>query len=69
MQPATSLLDALRSYKAGSEAHPTPEDLLRLVLVVYLSSPAAFTKEEWNEIENELQSAGCDLKALQFVRR
>lgn len=45
-------------------------DKLRLVLVFFLSSPDnAISKDDMNEFEKELKTAGVDLAALEYVRR
>ncbi|KAF9515531.1 hypothetical protein BS47DRAFT_1293696 [Hydnum rufescens UP504] len=69
-QTSASLLDMLRSFKGPNAANPTPEDRVRLAIVVYLSSPStSFAKEDWVEIEEELQNAGADIRSLNYVKR
>lgn len=68
-QTAIALLEALRNSASGG-SHPTPDDLLRVVIVVYLSLPSiANPKEEWALVEAELQKAGADIGPLLYVKR
>jgi hypothetical protein len=66
------MLETLKSYSVPKEGTmaPTPNDKLRLLLVFYLSSPdGAIPKDDMKELENELQKAGCDIRALEYVKR
>ncbi|KAJ7285651.1 Sly1 vesicle trafficking sec1-like protein [Mycena rebaudengoi] len=49
----------------------SPEDKLRLVLVFYLSrgNDNALSKDEVNELEKELKSAGTSVGAFEYVRK
>ncbi|KAJ7632432.1 Sly1 vesicle trafficking sec1-like protein [Roridomyces roridus] len=49
----------------------TPEDKLRLALVFYLSrgSDNALSKDDVNELETELKSAGASVGAFEYVRK
>jgi hypothetical protein len=68
-QTATALLEALRASASG-DSHPTPDDLLRVVIVVYLSSSSIMnSKEEWALVEAELQEAGADIRPLLYAKR
>jgi len=61
-------LETLRAPR--EEGSFTPEDKLRLVIVFFLSSPDnAITKEDIQDLEKELQSAGADISAFDYVRR
>ncbi|KAI8990547.1 Sec1-like protein [Trametes punicea] len=67
-QSAQAILEFLRNPKA--DAHPTPVDKLRLVLVWYLSVPDnAISREDVAELEKELKAAGADVAAFEYVRR
>ncbi|KAI0698407.1 Sec1-like protein [Cerioporus squamosus] len=67
-QTAQAILEFLRHPKG--DAHPTPADKLRLVLVWYLSAPDnAVTKDDIAELEKELKAAGADIAAFEYVRR
>ena len=67
-QSVQAIMETLRHPKG--EATPTPEDKLRFVLVFYLSVPdTVITKEDITELENELNKAGVDVAAFEYVRR
>ena len=67
-QTAQAILEFLRNPKG--DAHPTPVDKLRLVLVWYLSAPDnAVSKDDIAELEKELKAAGADVAAFEYVRR
>lgn len=64
----SSILEMLRAPRPDGAFGP--EDKLRLVLVLYLSSPDnAITKDDVAELEKELKSAGADTAAFEYVRR
>lgn len=63
-----SILETLRAPRPDGAF--SPEDKLRLALVFYLSSPDnAISKDDIVELEKELQSAGADTAAFEYVRR
>ncbi|KAF8140478.1 Sec1-like protein [Boletus edulis] len=67
-QTALSILETLRAPRPDGAF--SPEDKLRLVLVFYLSSPGnAISKDDIAELEKELNSAGADTAAFEYVRR
>ncbi|KAF8167473.1 Sly1 vesicle trafficking sec1-like protein [Crassisporium funariophilum] len=67
-QTTQTILEVLRAPRPDGDM--TPTDKLRLVLVFYLSAPDnAITKEDVNELEKELKSAGADVAAFEYVRR
>ncbi|RDB29480.1 Protein sly1 [Hypsizygus marmoreus] len=67
-QTVASILETLRATRPDGAF--TALDKLRLVLVFYLSSPDnVITKEDINELEKELKSAGADVSAFDYVRR
>lgn len=51
----------------GQQAHPTPEDQLRLAIIYYLSVPE-MSKEDLADITAQLKSAGADVSALEYVK-
>ena len=54
----------------GQDAHPTPEDQLRLVLIYYLSMPDQnVSKDELNELAALLKEAGANVGALEYVKK
>ncbi|KAF8308118.1 Sec1-like protein [Clavulina sp. PMI_390] len=68
-QTTSALLESLKTLTTGA-AHPLPDDLLRLVIVIYLSSTTtASGKDDWSSIEAELQKAGADIKPLAYIKR
>lgn len=68
LQTAQGVLEVLRHPKAN--VTPTAEDKLRVVIVWYLSVPPnTVTKEDIAEIEKELQAAGANVAAFEYVRR
>lgn len=67
-QTTQSILEYIRNPK--SEGKPSPVDILRLVIVFYLSAPDnAISKEDIVELEKELRAAGADVIAFEYVRR
>ncbi|EIN13836.1 SLY1 protein [Punctularia strigosozonata HHB-11173 SS5] len=67
-QTVATILQHLRAPEG--DAHPTPADKLRLVLVFYLSLPdGAISKEDVAELEKELKNAGADVAAFEYVRK
>jgi len=67
-QSVATILEILRSPKG--DAHPTPFDKLRLVLIFYLSSQDnAISKDDIAQLEAELKKAGADVSAFEYVRR
>ncbi|KAN0100424.1 Sec1-like protein [Tylopilus felleus] len=67
-QTVPSILETLRAPRPDGAF--SPEDKLRLALVFYLSSPDnAISKDDIVELEKELQSAGADTAAFEYVRR
>lgn len=73
IQTVAAILETLRSPRPDSLPPFTPTDKLRLVLVFYLSlndnQLSALTKDDINELEKELASAGADVAAFEYVRR
>ena len=62
------MLEYLRASKG--EGKPTPVDMLRLVLIFYLSSQDhAISKDDVAELEAELKKQGADVAAFEYVRR
>jgi len=54
----------------GQEAHPTPDDQLRLVLIYYLSmSDQNVSKDDLNELAGLLKEAGANVGALEYVKK
>ncbi|KAF7436427.1 Vesicle trafficking between the ER and Golgi [Pleurotus ostreatus] len=72
-QTVAAILETLRSPRPDTLPPFTPTDKLRLVLVFYLSlndnQLAALTKDDINDLEKELASAGADVAAFEYVRR
>lgn len=67
-QTAATVLEYLRSPKG--EGKPTAVDMLRLVLVFYLSSQDnAISRDDVTEFETELKKQGADIAAFEYVRR
>ncbi|KAF7979442.1 hypothetical protein HWV62_42592 [Athelia sp. TMB] len=67
-QTVASILETLRAPRPDGTF--TPQDKLRLVLVFYLSQPdSAISKNDIEELEKELKSAGADVSAFDYVRR
>ncbi|BEI92684.1 uncharacterized protein CcaverHIS019_0503120 [Cutaneotrichosporon cavernicola] len=64
------VLAAMRGQtdEPGQIAHPTPEDQLRLAIIFYLSVPD-MPKADLDEITGQLQSAGADVSALEYVKK
>lgn len=64
------VLAAMRGQtdEPGQVAHPTPEDQLRLAIIFYLSVPD-MPKADLEEITGQLQSAGADVSALEYVKK
>ncbi|KAH8835602.1 Sec1-like protein [Flagelloscypha sp. PMI_526] len=70
-QTLQTILEFLRAPRPDS-AHGslTPTDKLRLVIMFYLSAAdGALSKEDTAELEKELQSAGADIRAFEYVKR
>ncbi|PFH52340.1 hypothetical protein AMATHDRAFT_46458 [Amanita thiersii Skay4041] len=68
-QTFSSILEIIRNPRADG-THYTPEDKLRLALVYYLSVPDnTLSKEDFTELEKELQAAAANIAALEYVRR
>lgn len=68
-QTKAAVLAAMRGEnpdEPGQQAHPTPEDQLRLAIIYYLSVPE-MSKDDLAEITAQLQSAGADVSALKYV--
>ncbi|KAF7338452.1 Sly1 vesicle trafficking sec1-like protein [Mycena venus] len=65
-----SMQTVLATLRGDSPAL-SPEDKLRLVLVFYLSrgSDNALSKDDINELEKELKSAGAGVGAFEYVRK
>jgi sec1 family domain-containing protein 1 len=52
------------------DGSPLPQDRVRLLLVVFLSSSTMqINKDEWVELEGELRMVGADIRPLQYARR
>jgi hypothetical protein len=67
-QTVATVLETLRAPKG--EARPTPYDMLRLVLIFYLSAPDnAISKDDVAQLEAELLKANADVAAFEYVRR
>ncbi|CAG8555920.1 5795_t:CDS:2, partial [Acaulospora colombiana] len=62
-QGRSTVLDAIRDPEKKS-----PEDKLRFFIIYYLSVDEV-TKEDMAEYEDALRSAGCDLSALNYVKK
>lgn len=64
------VLAAMRGQadEPGQVAHPTPDDQLRLAIIFYLSVPD-MPKADLEEITGQLQSAGADVSALEYVKK
>lgn len=68
-QTVNSMLETIRNPRSDG-THYKPEDKLRLVIIYYLSAPDnAVSKEDFAELEKELQASGAEVAALQYVRR
>jgi len=62
-------LEALHALTSGV-SRPTADDLLRVVMVVYLTSSSIMnSKEEWALVEAELQKVGADIGPLLYAKR
>ncbi|KAF8665347.1 hypothetical protein AX16_000366 [Volvariella volvacea WC 439] len=67
-QTLATILETLRSTRP--DGNFTPTDILRLIIVFYLSTPDnALSKDDIAELEKELKSAGADISAFEYVRR
>ncbi|CAG8455710.1 11084_t:CDS:2 [Diversispora eburnea] len=62
-QSKSTILDAIRDPEKKS-----PEDKLRFFIIYYLSMDE-ITKEDMAEYEEALRSSGCDLAALNYVKK
>lgn len=58
---ATAPLELIRDANAG-----TPEDKLRLFLVLYLTS--SMSESDANQYLSELRAASCDLSAFEYIK-
>ena len=68
-QTVNSMLETIRNPRSDG-THYKPEDKLRLVIIYYLTAPDnAVSKEDFAELEKELQASGAEVAALQYVRR
>ncbi|GBC02458.1 hypothetical protein RclHR1_04640001 [Rhizophagus clarus] len=61
-QNKSAVLEAIR------DPEKKPEDKLRFFIIYYLSAEEVL-KEDMNEYEDALRSAGCDLGALNYVKK
>lgn len=72
MQNKQTILNTLNGLTDDPEtqAKPTPEDQLRLVIIYYLTVPDnAISKEDFNELAGVLKAAGADVQALDYVKK
>lgn len=68
-QTVNSILETIRNPRSDG-THYKPEDKLRLVLIYYLTAPGnVISKDDFAELERELQASGAEVSALQYVRR
>ncbi|KAF8743678.1 hypothetical protein AX14_001210 [Amanita brunnescens Koide BX004] len=68
-QTVNSILETIRNPRSDG-THYKPEDKLRLVLIYYLTAPGnVISKDDFAELEKELQASGAEVSALQYVRR
>jgi hypothetical protein len=71
-QPKSIIIGAMKGQTDDPEqtAHPTPDDLLRLVIIYYLSvADNAMPKEDLAELTTMLAEAGADVAALAYVKK
>lgn len=68
LKTTQTILEFLRAPRPDGAL--TPLDKLRLVLVFYLSAPDnSISKDDIQELEKELKSAGAAVSAFEYVRR
>lgn len=71
-QPKSIIISTMKGQTddPAQPAHPTPDDLLRLVIIYYLSvADHAMPKEDLNELTGLLKEIGGDVRALEYVKK
>jgi sec1 family domain-containing protein 1 len=71
-QPKATIINTLKGHTddPDSNAHPTADDQLRLVIIYYLSAAdQVLSKDDLAELTEMLKTAGANVAALEYVKR